>query len=218
MRSRRISRITAWQKITIEKMNSIRIIGDAHGLVNQYAEIIKDGQKSICVGDFGFKTQWDWHKHNVDPSRHWINPGNHDYFPMFHEDFCLGNYSYLSWLGEMFTIRGAKSIDKHLRTEGIDWFANEELTYAEGLECLDLYSECKPRIVISHDAPQSVIEAMFKYAWMDKSNTTQLLQALFEVHQPEMWFFGHHHRSRQIELDGTKFRCLEELEFIDIEI
>lgn len=196
-------------------MNKLTFIGDPHGKVNEYKALTEKYKKTICVGDFGFKTQWEWHKKNIDPAYHWIVPGNHDYPPMFHEDFCLGNFKFIPEFN-LFTVRGADSIDKHLRTEGIDWFENEELTYPEGLECLDLYEKCKPNIVVSHDCPQSVMTSLFGYP--DKSRTRQLLESMFEIHQPNLWVFGHHHRSKDVQILGTRFVCLAELETLTIEI
>ena len=39
---------------------------------------------------------------------------------------------------------------------------------------------------------------------------------MFEKHQPKLWFFGHHHKSWTMMIDGTQFRCLNELEVYDI--
>ena len=116
-----------------------------------------------------------------------INMGNHDYLPFLNDDASLENYFHFN-LRSIFSVRGAESIDKHLRTEGLDWFPNEELTYQEGLAAFDAYVEAKPRIVISHDCPQSILESLFKMGWSyGKSQTRQLLQAMFEAHQPEYW-------------------------------
>lgn len=188
------------------------IIGDVHGKVNEYKKIIDGCDQSICVGDFGFKKEWDWYSDNVDFVKHRINPGNHDYGPYLTTHVgSTGDWEYFSDF-DLFTIRGAKSIDQTLRIEGISWFANEQLTYSEGLIVFDKYCELKPKIVVSHDAPHSVIEHLFKYGWLDKSNTTQLLQRMFEEWQPELWVFGHHHQSKDVVINGTRFICLNELE------
>ena len=68
------------------------------------------------------------------------------------------------------------------------------------------------------------------------SRTNQLLQALYDIHQPKRWIFGHHHvdmmmlydkgevkmTSQQVvagtEGDYTIFQCLDELSYIDIDI
>ena len=190
----------------------LTIIGDVHGKIQQYKAIADQCESSICVGDFGFKKEWDWLEHNVDDMKHHIIMGNHDYYPyVTNSPYSLMDASYTD---EIFTVRGANSIDKHLRTEGLDWFANEELTYREGLEVFDKYCDLKPKIVISHDCPQSVMTSLFGYS--EKSNTRNLLEAMFEAHKPDLWIFGHHHRSKDITIFGTRFICLNELETFEI--
>lgn len=191
----------------------ITIIGDVHGKVNQYKKIIDSCQESICVGDFGFRTQWNWAKDNLVNLKHWINQGNHDDTSFRNSIPSVGKFSY--YQNKIFTVAGADSIDKHLRREGIDWFRDEELSYFEGLDCFDYYKSCKPRIVITHDCPQEVMKALFGYT--DKSQTRNLLQAMFEEHEPELWIFGHHHKHRDVQIRNTRFICLEELETIDLE-
>ncbi len=43
------------------------------------------------------------------------------------------------------------------------------------------------------------------------SRTMQALNAMFELHRPDLWFFGHWHRSAGAVIDGTRFQCLGEL-------
>jgi len=192
----------------------VTIIGDAHGKIGRYKEIVDNCGFSICVGDFGFKKEWDWYLNTIDLTHHFINSGNHDYGPyMSDKTKSLGNFSYFEKLG-IFTVRGAFSIDKIHRTEGLDWFSNEELTYNEGLQCFDEYVKLKPNIVVSHDCPHSVRKELFGIN--EKSNTSNLLQAMFEQHQPELWVFGHHHMHQYQVINKTQFICLEELNTIKI--
>jgi hypothetical protein len=202
-------------------MSKLTIIGDVHGKISAYGGIVSKipfRDMSICVGDFGFKYEWDWYLQkkidgDIRPNNH-INPGNHDYGPYLNDKTkSLGNWHYFED-ENIFTVRGAWSIDKIHRTEGFDWFDNEELTYAEGLEALDEYVKVKPRIIVSHDCPQHVRNSLFGI--VEKSITTNLLQAMFDVHQPELWVFGHHHKHRDANIFGTRFICLEELKTLEI--
>jgi len=195
---------------------SITFIGDVHGKLEQYKQIIDNCKFSVCVGDFGFKKEWDWYRKNIDQSYHLINPGNHDFIPYIHTvDGCTGNF-YCNYRRSYMTIRGAESIDKHLRQEGVDWFTNEELNYTEQLEAFDRYSQFKPKIMVTHDCPQVVMEQLFGYP--EKSQTRTMLQHMFEFHQPDLWVFGHHHKSKDVVINGTRFVCLAELETLTIEI
>lgn len=193
------------------------IIGDVHGRIDSYYKTLQRVKHdSIQVGDFGFKKQHDWHLKNTDSEKHKVNFGNHDYIPYVNKPHSLGNYS---WLPEknIFTIRGAFSIDRANRTEGLDWFADEELNHQQQLECFDLYVEKKPLIVISHNCPRNIELEYFANYWYDKTNTTALLQYCFDEHQPKLWIFGHHHRSMDFMENGTRFICLAELETITID-
>lgn len=194
----------------------LTVIGDVHGNVKQYKKITDKCDHSICVGDFGFKRHWDWHTDNIK-GNHEIVMGNHDYYPYLDtHPASLRNWNYFPGLN-IFTVRGAKSIDQHLRIEGTNWFANEELTYAEGLEVFDEYAKVKPKIVISHDCPQSILEHIFKMGWSyGKTTTRNILQGMFIEHKPELWIFGHYHEHRDVEIMGTRFICLEELETFQI--
>lgn len=200
---------------------NLTIIGDVHGKISKYKEITDKCDFSICVGDFGFKEKWDWHRENVwnyGLNPHYINIGNHDWIDVLEEDrleyACTGNFNYFQDF-KIFTIRGAESIDKHLRTEGVDWFANEELNYQEQLEAFDFYVKVKPKIVISHDCPQAIAHSLFGIP--NKSQTRQMLQAMFDEHKPDLWVFGHHHKSKDVNILGTRFVCLAELETLKIE-
>lgn len=199
-------------------MKKVTFIGDVHGKIYLYKRIIQQipfGQLTICVGDFGFRYEWDWFKDNIRAYNH-INPGNHDYGPYMNDkERSLGNWHYFED-ENIFTVRGAWSIDKIHRIEGEDWFANEELTYAEGLEAFDEYARIKPRIVVSHDCPHHVRNSLFGIT--DKSDTSNLLQAMFDEHKPEVWVFGHHHKHRDANIFGTRFICLEELEAFELDI
>lgn len=201
----------------------LTFVGDPHGKIDHLVKIIKDCYYSIprsqvlCVGDLGFNSQINQLKEELCfYTEHFFSVvGNHDDIPNKDSWPYLGNFAHFP-NESIFTVRGAFSIDKIHRTEGIDWFANEELTYQEGLEAFDEYCKLKPRIVISHDCPESIRQTFFGI--FEKSNTSNLLQAMFEEHQPELWVFGHHHKHRDSEIFGTRFICLEELETFEIDL
>lgn len=187
------------------------IIGDVHGKINEYWKILQKWDKRHCsiqVGDFGFSKQHEWHLKNIDYSQHQINFGNHDDYTYLDKPHSLSNWS-ISTSGLM-TVRGAYSVDKAYRTENVDWWANEELNYEEMQRAIDSYIFNKPKIMITHDCPHEAREKLFGIN--EKSITTNGLQAMFENHQPELWVFGHHHKSKNEVINGTRFICLAELE------
>lgn len=189
------------------------LIGDVHGLIDSYWKLLQKHQPaySLQVGDFGFRPHHEWHRRHLSAVRHKVNFGNHDDTAFVGSPHSTGHYNL--WQG-VFTIRGAFSIDRWHRTEGKDWWADEELSYAQWQTCIDAYTAIKPDVVVSHDCPAEIRAALFGIT--DKNITSDGLQACFEQHQPRLWVFGHHHKSVSMEVNGTTFRCLNELETVMI--
>lgn len=186
------------------------VIGDVHGKINDYWNLVNSRKGcSIQVGDFGFKKQHDWFLSNIDYTQNQINFGNHDDYSYLYEPHSLSNWSY-SYESKVMTVRGAYSIDKAYRTENLDWWANEELNYEEMQQAIDFYNFNKPKIMITHDCPDYARRYLFGIR--DKSITSNGLQVMFEIHQPDIWIFGHHHKSKNKVINGTRFICLAELE------
>ncbi len=190
------------------------VIGDVHGKVDAYYKKIQKHKETIQVGDFGFAKQHQWHLENVK-GKHYINFGNHDDTTFVNERHSLRDYGMYN--SEIMTVRGAFSIDKQYRTEGVSWWANEELNYTQMEAAVEYYAQSKPSIMITHDCPSSVRKELFGINDEDnKTLTTQGLQAMFEIHQPKLWLFGHHHESKNEVINGTRFICLAELETFKI--
>lgn len=186
------------------------VIGDVHGKINDYWKLVNSRNGcSIQVGDFGFKKQHDWFLKNIDFTQNKINFGNHDDYSFLEQPHSLSNWSY-AYESKVMTVRGAYSIDKAYRTENLDWWANEELNYEEMQNAIDFYSFNKPKVMITHDCPDYARRYLFGIR--DKSITSNGLQVMFECHQPDIWIFGHHHRSKNEVINGTRFICLAELE------
>jgi hypothetical protein len=116
-----------------------------------------------------------------------------------------------------FFVRGAKSIDEGARTAGHDWWPEEELNWKQSKQALDEYINVEPKHVFSHDAPQQAAEVMFASKDPDPTNTSKLLQEMFDSHSPKTWTFGHWHRNVTAEVGGTTFQCLGELETTTLE-
>lgn len=203
--------------------NKIILIGDPHGKFNGYTKIINDSVKSgigktITLGDFGFKEEFDWFKEQKFEGEHKFLFGNHDYYPYVNEDFSLGDFGYIEEYN-LFYIRGAHTIDWHKRIVGRDLFYEEELNTAQGIQCMDLYEQVKPDFIISHDCPLMIYPPMLRdTSNINDAHTPRLLNELFYIHEPKEWYFGHHHKSKIIEINKTKFQCLNILETYKFEI
>lgn len=194
----------------------LTIIGDVHGHHDEYLRIIENSDFTVQVGDFGLN--WDILQ-NVDP-KHRIIGGNHDNYDIVNQyPHYLGDYGTTNVGGvEFFFVRGERSVDAHLRTEGISWWRNEELSMAEGYAAVENYISAKPDIVISHGCPAEVIPFFCTNPskMIEPSRTAQMLDAMFSNHRPKLWIFGHHHNSETLQVGVTKFICLNELETMNL--
>lgn len=192
------------------------IIGDVHGNHADYLDLIDNADFSVQVGDFGLK--WDCLA-NVDSSRHKIIGGNHDnYSTVQNYPHYLGDYGLVEHGGvRFFFVRGERSVDAHLRIEGRSWWREEEIDIPTGYNAIAAYEAAMPDIVISHGCPADVLPFFVtnpsKY---NPSRTAQLLDAMWNIHRPNLWFFGHHHVSETLQVGNSTFRCLNELETFEL--
>jgi hypothetical protein len=209
---------------------SLRLVGDVHQKMQQYINIVKDCEYSFQIGDMGFNYN---QLYNLDSNRHKFGKGNHDLYidgevgDAANPPHCIGDYGLFNLGGlEFFFIRGERSIDWRYRTLGIDFFEEEELSDREMYKCLDLYAKTKPNLVISHGCPARLIPEFSRITSFDgeiltPSKTAWFLDHLYEIHQPSHWAFGHYHNDKFIYFNNnnksTKFRCLGELSYVDLE-
>lgn len=198
----------------------ITVIGDVHGKYERYHKIIRQTEKypyTVQLGDFGFK--YDTLK-NVDHTKHIVLPGNHDnYYMCYRYPHFLYDFGYMvNFNGvDFYYYRGAYSIDRQYRTVGIDWWEDEQVSIDQFMKARELYREIKPKLVITHDCPQNIaIQMLNPGDRIFENNTSWALQELLNIHEPELWIFGHWHRSKNIQYGNTKFVCLDELETYDI--
>lgn len=193
----------------------ITLVGDVHGKYKRIHEIIRKKDRHpyiVQLGDFGFDFST---LDNVDPDKFKIVGGNHDnYDKIVNIPHYLGDYGYSSLNGvKFFFYRGAWSIDKMHRTIGIDWWENEENKIETFMKARELYREAKPDLVLTHDCPETILHYLIPPEGRIYQNITGwALGELFNIHQPKFWRFGHHHKKWSMDIMGTNFRCLDELE------
>jgi hypothetical protein len=191
-------------------------IGDAHGQYDRYVKIARKRDFTVQIGDLGFKYGC---LDNLDPDRHKVVGGNHDNYPSLVEyPHYMGDYGMASLGGvDFFFYRGAYSIDRQHRTIGIDWWEEEQLKIDDFTKAREIYREAKPDLVLTHDCPESIALMLLEPGQNVYQNITGwALQELFNIHQPKKWRFGHWHRSWNMTVDGTEFKCLNELETEEI--
>ncbi len=175
---------------------------------------------SLQVGDMGIgfpdKTEFSkdgvsWFP-EVDLSHRFFN-GNHD-----HPEICKTHSNYLGNWGflkepSIFYVSGGYSIDQERRVKDVSWWEDEEISPVENSSVMLSYINSKPRIVVSHECPLILKEEVVTNEWKLRhdSRTEMFLQSLFDIHKPDYWIFGHHHRFFEKDLDKTHFVCLNEL-------
>jgi Icc-related predicted phosphoesterase len=194
----------------------INFIGDLHGHYSWYHKFIRklpDNEYSFQIGDFGFSynsiTCFPVHKHVM-------LPGNHDNYDII--KWCNNALKLYGLWNTIFYVRGAWSIDRKYRTQGIDWWSEEELDIDTLNSAIDYYKKIKPEYMVTHEAPLSLVDQLvdpsfakdFGYSETAiKTKTNQALQTMFEIHQPKVWIFGHYHVARRIQVENTQFICLD---------
>lgn len=151
----------------------------------------------------------------------WFVPGNHEDWPALAQlplgedglriiaehvrEIPIGHrwtWGSACWLG----VGGAPSVDKHLRTEGVDWFPEEEVTERQ---VAAMIAGGPADVVVAHDAPMGT-EFLGRRLqqhldpWERKSWWPVSAQARADAHQERLrrvldgveatrWFHGHHH-------------------------
>lgn len=202
----------------------IRFIGDVHGKYKQYHRLIRDVPASIQLGDMGYGFRRRDGRFFCNPSFDKMSRGNHRFIRGNHDNPGVCRYQKY-WIpdgtvenGIMF-IGGAFSVDRAWRTQDYDWWQDEELSYVSLWKLMDLYQEKKPRMMVTHDCPWFFYNNLHSYKrFGTASRTAQAFEEMWQIHKPEIWLFGHHHKSFEENIEGTRFKCLAELEHLDMEI
>lgn len=210
-------------------MKSIRFIGDVHGNWKKYKKIINECDTSIQVGDFGvgFVSKITEQVHS-NPPYDSMKKGDHRFIRGNHDNPSVCK-KHPFWIPDgtmvhdkIFCIGGAKSIDAHYRTEGYNWWVNEELSYKEFLIVCDAYEKLKPSIIVAHEMPESltyiVCSKCNKTKYDDPSITRQFLDNMLEIHKPDLFIHGHWHVNHHTIHKGVEYIGLGELEHIDLEL
>lgn len=194
-------------------MKKTRIIGDIHGKINEYTEIIKGAERSIQVGDFGMGFIKELPQFDAN---HRFIRGNHD-----SPEVCKNNPNWIpdgTVENDVMFIGGAWSIDWKYRTPGISWWNDEECSMEQFDEFCEKYREIKPRVMITHDAPIGAIVKMFNPASLYQAKTQLFFEHLLDIHSPQIWIFGHWHIDTTCIYKNTAFVCLGELSYTDIDL
>ena len=201
----------------------IIVIGDVHGRTESYQKMLRQRfrqTRTVQIGDMGIGFKGVGLHQNLDYHT-WFR-GNHDNpekcrsYPSYQGDYGFDAKGNFFWLA------GAWSIDRDYRIEGISWWPDEELSYAELNDAIGLYERVKPDYVLSHEAPSKAAAVLLHglagtyfaaKGDCQHSRTAQAMQNMLDIHQPKEWVFGHYHidHSFAVPFYDTKFTCVSEL-------
>ena len=206
-------------------MAKTTFIGDCHGKFNRYNTILKNStHPTIQVGDMGvgFFSPYGIPSENPPYDRmveggHRFIRGNHD-----NPNVCK---KHTQWIpdgtieGDVMFIGGGLSIDREFRNLNESYWEDEELSITEFFDLTDKYLEAKPCVMVTHDCPETVAHHLFKTMKLnDPSRTRQAFESMWQMHKPELWVFGHWHDHRNVEIMGTRFVCLGELQTAEVDL
>ena len=103
---------------------------------------------------------------------------------------------------------GADSIDKGVRTFGLDWFP-DEVIYYDDVAKLD--PNMRVDIVISHTCPCELTPFMLRTTIVshDADPSRHALSRVFEMYRPSLWYYGHWHEYKVMFIRGCRFCALD---------
>jgi hypothetical protein len=197
-------------------MSKYVIISDVHYEMERYLKIVNSLPKdvsSIQIGDLLIGLPNSKELPEL-PYRHKFLRGNHDCPKLAKEHpNYLGDYGCIE--DKLFYVSGCMSPDYRRRTEGKDWWPDEQLNHATFWNVLKLYEKKKPKIVVTHEAPHILSKVL---GHGNSSLTQHIFEMMTEIHKPEQWIVGHFHRKFNKILKGIQFKVLPFLGTYELEI
>lgn len=201
-------------------MRKVRYIGDIHGYIFPYLRLTDTVDfPTVQIGDFGFGFI-NYNPIGPDDYRNRFIRGNHDSPAVCKEQH--------NWIADgtiednVGFIGGASSIDRAYRTEGVSWWPDEQCSIAELLGIHDKFTSEKPEVIISHECPEFIANAICqqygKSKFPDDNRTRIMLEQVYYSYKPKLHIFGHWHLNFDYLYQGTRFICLPELSYIDIDL
>ena len=216
------------------KKEKIILVGDVHGQWSHLNRIINQERPDIVLqaGDFGIWANYHDFKYdyckdsikNGDTKIYWCDGNHEDHISIRKVMAEKGKYD----IGEnihymprssvltlpdgrrVLFIGGAWSVDWDMRTDGKDWFREEELISQKDVDPVFDMEEGSIDIVVSHTCPNEFI-----MGWYDEHQdpSRKALSAVLKHLKPYKWYFGHWHNDRagqHIFSNNTicKWQCL----------
>lgn len=208
----------------------VRLIGDVHGKYKQYRELLRESPyPTIQVGDMGVGfRRWPHGDYQTNPPHAVMVEGNHRFIRGNHDNpnVCRTHTQWISdgsVEGQTMFIGGALSIDKAYRIEDYSWWPDEELSSKELEKMIDFYNAVNPLVMVTHECPESIAHVIADHSNIKlqpqfASRTRQAFESMLYFHKPQLWIFGHWHVPLDYSFLGTRFICLPELAYADVDL
>ena len=209
----------------------ISIAGDLHGDMQELTAYIRKKKPVLVIqlGDFGFWPNATRFRDIEDiKSPVWFIDGNHENHMALAKHIhpivkgCGVEYLPRATVRDLPTgeralfMGGAASIDKHLRTPGYDWFSEETICERD----MEKLPDTDIEVVFSHTCPDFILKQVLRKCKGKselKDPSTTYLQQVHDRYKPHTWYFGHWHKSFEINYAGTQFHCLDIQEIKEFE-
>lgn len=210
------------------------VVGDIHGDWGKLNKLIqqKEPRTVLQCGDFGwwpalecrrpvlYGQQSAWKLRGVKPGEStvlWCDGNHEDHWDL--RDKGEAHYPRVTWMprGSTFGlpdgrtvmfIGGADSIDKQVRTLGVDWFPEEVIRDADVDRCLAYRGRVD--IIISHTCPVEFdVKSAHGSEGKHSDPSRKALSVILERFKPDLWFFGHWHKWQKGTNLNTRWECLD---------
>jgi predicted phosphodiesterase len=205
----------------------IILTGDIHNEFSKLNALINKKRPDlvICCGDFGYwpKVSWGAPLSNIKPQGAkilWCDGNHEDHWSLKEResDEMAPGVIYMP-RGSTYTLEdgrtimfmgGADSIDKNMRYIGVDWFPEEVIRPKDLYDLPDI----KIDIFVTHTCPLELVHDMLKYNSAKFGDPSpQALSELWKMYKPDLWFFGHWHHYKELDMFGTKCYALDTCSF-----
>lgn len=192
----------------------IKFVGDIHENIDEFSKILETSEDHVFqLGDLGVGQRHTPKRkfENLHCDQGWsFIQGNHDDpSHCMKSKFFKGRYGYDEFL-KMFWVSGAFSPENQ-----DPWWRGEQLSKKEMIDVLELWQCSMPKVMVTHSAPMFIAKEL---GFPRPTFTKSLLQDLFNFHKPDIWLFGHYHKSFKKTVAGTDFICLDKMEELVLDV
>lgn len=190
-------------------LNMLAFVGDVHGKFREFRALfdsnpeLRQADAVVQLGDFGLFPDY---QETFDPPPvpvYWLD-GNHEYFPdirdiveptEIRENLIYVPRGSVLELGGLCVgfLGGGESIDRHHRQEGVDWFPEETIRYADMMR---FSANARVDVLATHTPPLHVMRALIGPYVEDPS--ARAVESVWEGLGRPLCVCGHLHMRRTI--------------------